>query len=75
MENPTLAYHSHFGCPEAGYYVDPADAEVPAGFKSVVPVVLACNENYAPYAAVTIRSVLENVGPGRFTASMSCTRA
>ena len=66
MENQTIEYYSHPGFPEKGYLVDPADAEVPAGFESVVPVVLACNENYAPYASVTIRSVLENAGPGRF---------
>jgi len=66
MENPTAANDMHPTCPEADYLVDPTDTEVPAGFESVVPVVFACNDNYAPYAGVAIQSVLENAGPGRF---------
>ncbi len=66
MEKPTNALDTQAACPKTGYLVDPADTEVPAGFGRVVPVVLACNEKYAPYAGVAIQSVLENAGPGRF---------
>ncbi len=66
MKYPTTAYDTYSVSPETGYYVDPADAEAPAGFESVIPLVFACNENYAPYASVAIQSVLENVGAGRF---------
>ena len=66
MEKTTKAFDTQPACPKTGYLVDPTDAETPAGFESVVPVVFACNENYAPYASVTIQSVLENAGPGRF---------
>lgn len=66
MKNPTIASDTHPAYPKSGYLVDPADVEVPAGFESVVPVVFACNENYAPYASVAIQSVLENAGSGRF---------
>ena len=66
MEKPTKAFDTQPACPKTGYLVDPADAEVPVGFESVVPVVFACNEKYAPYAGVAIQSVLENAGPGHF---------
>lgn len=66
MENQTIAYHTLPGCPEKGYLVEPTDAEVPVGFERVVPVVLACNESYAPYASVTVQSMLENAGTGCF---------
>ena len=66
MEKPAKAFDTQAARPKTGYLVDPADAEVPAGFESVVPVVFACNESYAPYAGVAIQSVLENAGPGRF---------
>ena len=66
MKNPTTASDTYSVSPETGYYVDPADAEAPARFESVIPLVFACNENYAPYASVAIQSVLENVGAGRF---------
>lgn len=66
MEKSTKAFDMHPACPKTGYLVDPTDAEVPVGFESVVPVVFACNENYAPYAGVAIQSVLENAGPGRY---------
>lgn len=66
MENPTIGCDTHPVCPEAEYLADLTDTEIPAGFESVVPVVLACNENYAPYAGVTIQSVLENASSGRF---------
>ncbi len=62
MENLTTAYDSLPSRAGAGYLVDPADAEVPAGFDRVIPVVFACNERYAPYAGVAIQSVLENAG-------------
>ena len=62
MEKPTKASDAQ----PVDYLVDPTDTEVPTGFERVVPVVLACNENYAPYAGITIQSVLENAGPGRF---------
>ena len=66
MEKPTKAFDTQPACPKTGYLADPTEAEVPAGFESVVPVVFACNQNYAPYAGVAIQSVLENAGPGRF---------
>ena len=66
MEKSTKAIDTLPACPETEYLVDPADTEVPAGFESVIPLVFACNENYAPYASVAIQSVLENVGAGRF---------
>ena len=66
MENSTKASDTHPVNPETEYLVDPTDTETPAGFESVVPVVFACNEKYAPYAGVAIQSVLENTGPGRF---------
>ena len=66
MEKSKKAFDTHPACTKTGYLADPTDVEVPAGFESVVPVVLACNENYAPYAGVAIQSVLENAGPGRF---------
>ena len=75
MKNPTTASDTYSVSPETEYLVDPTDVEVPAGFKSVVPVVFACNENYAPYASVAIQSVLENAGPGRFYRVMPPTRA
>ena len=28
-----------------------------------VPIVLSCNQNYAKYTAVTIQSIIENIGP------------
>ena len=51
---------------KAGYSADPADAEVPDGFARVIPVVFACDENYAPYGGVAIQSILENAGEGHF---------
>ena len=66
MKKTTIASDTYSVSPETEYLADPADAEVPVGFESVIPVVFACNENYAPYAGVAIQSVLENTGPGRF---------
>lgn len=45
---------------------DPADAVVPEGFRQVVPVVFAANDEYAPYAGVAIESILQNAGDGNF---------
>ena len=45
---------------------DPADAVVPEGFRRVVPVVFASNDEYAPYAGVAIESILRNAGEGNF---------
>ena len=45
---------------------DPADAVVPEGFRRVVPVVFASNDEYAPYAGVAIESILRNPGEGSF---------
>ena len=45
---------------------DPADAIAPEGFDSVVPVVFATNEKYAPYLGVTLQSILDHAAPGRF---------
>ncbi len=51
---------------QGGYKADPADAAVPAGFERVVPVVFSCNEAYAPFAGIAIRSVLEHTGAGKY---------
>jgi len=40
---------------------DPQDAVVPDGFETVVPVVFATNDKYAPYASVAIQSVIEHM--------------
>lgn len=50
----------------AGVCADPADAIAPEGFDSVVPVVFATNEKYAPYLGVTLQSILDHAAPGRF---------
>lgn len=43
--------------------IDPKDASVPDGFDRVIPVIMATNDKYAPYAGVAIESIAENAGP------------
>lgn len=45
---------------------DPTDAVLPEGFRTLVPVVFACNDEYAPYVGVAIESILKNAAEGSF---------
>ena len=40
--------------------------EPPRTSKLIVPIIMATNQNYAPYVAVTIQSILENASPNYY---------